>query len=58
MLFAGVYVCTFQSGNFTCWGSEGVKLSKAVASLLIVYNRHQEHEFHSLECYGIPSADS
>ena len=24
MLFAGVYVCTFQSGNFTGWGSEGI----------------------------------
>ena len=25
MLFAGVYVCTFQPGNFTGWESEGVK---------------------------------
>ena len=25
-LFAGVYVCTFQPGNFTGWVSEGVKL--------------------------------
>ena len=24
ILFAGVYVCTFQPGNFTGWGSEGV----------------------------------
>ena len=24
MLFAGVYVCTFQPGNSTYWGSEGV----------------------------------
>ena len=24
-LFAGVYVCTFQPGNVTGWGSEGVK---------------------------------
>ena len=26
-LFAGVYVCTFQPGNFTGWGSEGVNSS-------------------------------
>ena len=25
ILFSGVYGCTFQSGNFTGWGSEGVK---------------------------------
>ena len=25
ILFAGVYVCTFQPGNFTSCGSEGVK---------------------------------
>ena len=25
MLFAGMYVCTFQLGNFTVWSSEGVK---------------------------------
>ena len=25
ILFGGVYVCTFQPGNFTDWGSEGVK---------------------------------
>ena len=25
ILFGGVYVCTFQPGNFTGWGSEGVK---------------------------------
>ena len=25
ILFAGVYVCTFQPGDFTGWGSEGVK---------------------------------
>ena len=24
ILFAGVHVCTFQPGNFTGWGSEGV----------------------------------
>ena len=24
-VFAGVYVCTFQPGNFTGWSSEGVK---------------------------------
>ena len=24
MLSAGVYVCTFQPGNITGWGSEGV----------------------------------
>ena len=24
-LFAGVYVCIFQPGNLTGWGSEGVK---------------------------------
>ena len=27
MLFAGVYVCTFQPGKFTGWGSEGVNLA-------------------------------
>ena len=26
ILFAGVYVCTFKPGNFTGWGSEGVKV--------------------------------
>ena len=25
VLFAGVYVCTFLPGNFTGWGTEGVK---------------------------------
>ena len=25
-LFDGVYVCTFQPGNLTCWGREGVTL--------------------------------
>ena len=24
ILFVGLYVCTFQPGNFTGWGSEGV----------------------------------
>ena len=24
--FGGVYVCTSQPGNFTGWGSEGVKI--------------------------------
>ena len=24
ILFSGVYVCTFQPGNFTSWGNEGV----------------------------------
>ena len=24
ILFAGMYACTFQRGNFTGWGSEGV----------------------------------
>ena len=24
ILFAGVYVCAFQPGNFTDWGSDGV----------------------------------
>ena len=27
ILFAGVYMCTFQPINFTGWGSEGVKLT-------------------------------
>ena len=27
ILFASVYVCTFQPGNVTDWGSEGVKAS-------------------------------
>ena len=26
MLLAGVYVCSFQPGNFTAWGNEGVNL--------------------------------
>ena len=26
ILFTGVYVCTFQPGNFIGWGSEGVKI--------------------------------
>ena len=26
VLFAGVYVGIFQPGNFTSWGSKGVKL--------------------------------
>ena len=25
MLFDGVYMCTFKPGNFTGWGSDGVK---------------------------------
>ena len=25
ILFDGMYACTFQHGNFTRWGSEGVK---------------------------------
>ena len=25
ILFAGVYVCTFQPGKFTGWGSRGVR---------------------------------
>ena len=25
VLFVGVHPCTFQPGNFTGWGSEGVK---------------------------------
>ena len=29
MLFADVCVCTFQPGNFTGWGSEGVKEGRA-----------------------------
>ena len=26
ILFASLYVCTFKPGNFTGWGSEGVKV--------------------------------
>ena len=29
ILFAGVYVCTFLPGNFTCWGSEGVNAERS-----------------------------
>ena len=29
MLFAGVYVCTFQPGNFTGCGSEEVNINAA-----------------------------
>ena len=29
--FAGAYVCTFQHGNFTVWGGEGVKKTAAYA---------------------------
>ena len=28
VLSAGAYVCSFQPGNFTGWGSEGVKVSE------------------------------
>ena len=28
ILFSGVYVSTFQPGNFAAWGSEGVKSYK------------------------------
>ena len=31
MLFAGMYVCTFQPGNFTGWGYEGVNYNTALA---------------------------
>ena len=31
MLFAGMYVCTFQPGNFTGWGYEGVNYKTALA---------------------------
>ena len=30
ILFAGVYVCTFQPQNWTGWGSEGVSHSKCI----------------------------
>ena len=36
-LFAGVYVCTFQPGNFTGQGSEGVKMR-------MVFDSSDEHE--------------
>ena len=29
ILFGGVYLCTFQPGNFTGFGSEGVNTDKA-----------------------------
>ena len=39
ILFAGVYVCTFQPGNFTSWISEGVKyISRAIYYLSIYYS--------------------
>ena len=33
MLFAGVYVSSFQSGKFTGWGSRGVKLKGCLRGL-------------------------
>ena len=41
ILFAGVYVCTFQPGNFTGWGSQGVKagLGKTSRTTLGIKNK-------------------
>ena len=36
ILFAGVYVCTFQPGNITGWGSEGVNKALEWFSLLSI----------------------
>ena len=36
ILFAGVYVYTFQPGNFTGWGSEGVKVVELTTAAVIV----------------------
>ena len=33
ILFGGVHVCTFQPGNFTGWGSAGVKVALIPAHL-------------------------
>ena len=44
-LFDGVYVCTFQPRNLTCWGSEGVNfatLLKVVKGAVLVSFRAQD----------------
>ena len=38
ILFGGVYVCTFQPGNFTGWGSEEVKHLKEMLVPLLLGN--------------------
>ena len=38
-LFAGLYVCSFQPGNFTGWGSEGVKV-KEILQCFVVCTTH------------------
>ena len=35
ILFAGVYVCTFQPGNFTGWSSDGVNETLKWLSLFL-----------------------
>ena len=45
ILFAGVYVCTFQPGNFTGWGSQGVKagLGKTSRTTLGIKNNKNKN---------------
>ena len=47
ILFADVYLSTFQPGNVTGWGSEGVnmklrRLFVAVEALLYVHKKHTQ----------------
>ena len=55
ILFAGVYVCTFDTGPFTGWSSEGVTVL-AIAQLVLLYQTEKQrskskhrlaHEFNA-----------
>ena len=36
ILSEGVYAYTFQPGNFTCWGSEGVRVAELTTTAVTV----------------------
>ena len=55
ILFAGMYVCTFQPRNVTGWGSEGVKKKKVIKNnnhyntqkYLFILCQHRKSELQS-----------
>ena len=50
MLFAGVYACTFQPGNFTRRGSEGVQFASGRQSLF--QNLYIKRTCIYVDCYN------
>ena len=48
IMFSGMYGCTFQPGNFTGWGSEGVKVPSAENATLS--KKVSEYCFTCLTC--------